>query len=64
MRKGQTVTVVNFEGKELTMRVAGVIGDVVLICKEEEFRSAERERREPRSAGFKKEWVKETARHN
>jgi hypothetical protein len=54
MQKGQTITVVNFEGKKLLMRVAGLIGNVVLICRDEEFEAAKREGREPRSVGFKK----------
>jgi hypothetical protein len=61
MQKGHVVTVVNFEGKKLPMRVAGLIGDVVLICREEEFMAAKKEKREPRSVGFKKQWIIETS---
>ncbi len=59
MHKGQVVTVVNFEGEKLPMRVAGIIGDIVFVCKEEEYRTAGEEGREPRSVGFKKQWVLE-----
>jgi hypothetical protein len=57
------VTVVNFEGKKLPMCVAGLIGNVVLVCREDEFRAAEKERRQPRSVGFKKKWVHEISSH-
>jgi hypothetical protein len=61
MQKGQVVTVVNFERTKLPMRVAGLIGDVVLVCREEEFRTAEKEGRKPRSVGFKKQWILESS---
>jgi hypothetical protein len=52
--EGSVVAVVNFEGKKLPMCVAGLIGDVVLICREGEMRAAEEEGRKPRSVGVKK----------
>ena len=57
MQKGQKVTVVDFEGKKLDRRVVAEVGEVVFICKEEEFKAAEKEKREPRSVGFKKQWI-------
>jgi ribosomal protein L24E len=46
------------------MRVAGIVGSVVLVCREKEFEAAEKEGREPRSVGFKKEWIRETLGQN
>ena len=57
MRKGQKVTVEDFEGKKLERRVVGEVGDIVFICKEEEFEAAERDGREAHSIGFKKKWI-------
>lgn len=57
MQKGQVVTVVDFEGKKLKRRVIGSVGDVVLICKDEEFQAAQKDGRQPSYVGCRKEYL-------
>jgi hypothetical protein len=62
MQKGQIVTVTDYEGKKLRRKVVDVIGEVVLICKEEEYEKAQKYRSLPWCVGFKKAMV--SATHN
>ena len=57
MEPGQTVNVRDFSGKLLKRKVVEVIGDVVLICKEEEYNLARQSKSLPFCVGFRKEDV-------
>lgn len=57
MQKGEVVTVRGFGGEELTRRVIAEDEEHVVVCREEEFRLAERQGREPVGVGFLKEFV-------
>jgi len=57
MEPGQRVTVQDYEGKLLKRMVVEVIGEVVLICKDEEFQLAKQSRALPWCVGFKKKDV-------
>jgi hypothetical protein len=54
---GQQVTLAAFGGKNIVRTVVKDLGDVLLICKPEEFAAAEAESREPISVGFPKSAV-------
>ncbi len=58
MQKGQIVTVTDYQGKKLRRKVVDVIGDVVLICKEEEYPDAQKHKSLPWCVGFRKQSVK------
>ena len=53
MQPGDSVRVRAYGGEQLVRRVVGVKGEVVLICRDEEFLAAAKEGREPVSVGFK-----------
>jgi hypothetical protein len=55
--KGQLVTVHLFGGMTAQRRLVAQKGNIIVICSEEEYRSAERERREPCGVGFPQEDV-------
>lgn len=57
-QRGQLVTANAFGGKLLSMIVVEDCGNVVLICKPEEFERAQREDRQPISVGFHKEDIR------
>jgi hypothetical protein len=52
MAKGQVVNVRLYGGAVAPRRVIADRGDVVVICSEEEYRTAEKEDREPIGLGF------------
>lgn len=52
MTKGQVVTVKLYGGDTAQRRVVAVKDEVVVICAEEEYVSAQREGREPSGLGF------------
>lgn len=60
MKPGQAVTVTNCDGKLLKRQVVDVIGDVVLICLDEEYEVARAERTLPWCVGFRKQYVRAT----
>ena len=64
MQPGQTVTVTNFDGKLLKRKVVDVIGEVVLICKDEEYNLARQSKSLPWCVGFKKEYVRPAETHS
>jgi hypothetical protein len=55
--KGQKVTVLLYGGNKGDRRVVAEKGDIVVICSDEEYSRAERERREPEGIGFPREDV-------
>jgi hypothetical protein len=56
VHSGQMVVVTDCYGKLLKRRVVEVIGNVVLICKDEEYQLAKEQRSLPWCVGFKKEY--------
>ena len=61
LKRGTVVTVIAFGGKRLCRRVWEDIGDVVLICTEEEFQRAIRNNDEATCSGFPKNDIVEVA---
>jgi hypothetical protein len=57
MGPGQVVRVANVDGKLLKRKVVDVIGEVVLVCKEEEYEQARRDKRLPWCLGIRREYV-------
>ena len=62
LQPGQQVTVNAFRGRQSTVIVVEDRGDVVLICKPDEYNSAKAEKRAPVSVGFHREDVIEAIR--
>jgi len=58
MDRGQRVEVTEFDGNKLIRRVIRDRGAVVVICNEQEFRDALREKREPDGIGFPRKSVR------
>jgi hypothetical protein len=64
MHRGQRVEVVEaFAGQQLKAVVAWD-DKYVYVCREEEYRKAEEEKREPRNIGFPREFVREVKLKN
>lgn len=57
LQRGQQVRVNAYGGKQPHVTVVEDRGDVVMICKPQEFESAQVENREPKAVGFRKEDV-------
>lgn len=57
LQPGQQVTVIAFRGRQPTVTVVEDRGDVVLICKPEEYSAAKAGNRIPASVGFHREDV-------
>jgi plastocyanin domain-containing protein len=57
LQRGQQVRVNAYGGKQPSVIVVEDRGNVVLICKPQEFEAARTEKREPISVGFRKEDV-------
>ena len=57
MREGDLVRVKAYGGEQVTRRLVAVRGDVLLICRDEEYEAAQREGRQPVCVGFHKEDV-------
>jgi hypothetical protein len=55
LKRGQQVNVNAYGGKRPRVTVVEDRGDVVLICKPQEFEAAQVENRETASIGFRKE---------
>lgn len=53
IKKGQSVTLNSALG-EVERVVVEVLGDVLLVCRKEEYRTARREGRKPASIGFRR----------
>ena len=54
MTEGEQVTLRAFRGQEIIRTVVRDLGEVIMICKPEEFAAANAEKREPVSVGFPK----------
>ena len=52
-RKGESVVVKSFSGRDLQCRVIGVEGEIVLVCGEKEWREAKVAKREPLYVGIR-----------
>ena len=50
---GQTVKVLSSVGL-ITLTVVADLGEVLLVCRSEEFKNAQKDRREPVTVGFKR----------
>jgi hypothetical protein len=57
MDRGQMVQVTEYGGNKLIRRVIADKGEVIVICNEQEFRNALREKREPNGIGFPRKSV-------
>ncbi len=57
--QGTMITVIAFGGRKLRRRVWEDIGDVVLICTEEEYQRAIRDENEATCSGFPKDDIVE-----
>ena len=58
MEVGQPIRLRTYGGEVIQRRVVKVLeDDAIAVCTDEEFRTAEREGREPVSVGFKKQDV-------
>ena len=53
MQAGDTIRVIGDQGRELVRRLVEVRGQLILICKQDEFQAARAEGREPVCVGFK-----------
>lgn len=53
MKEGQLVKLRGYGGEELVRRVVRLKKDVVVVCRPEEYESAQLEGREPLSVGFR-----------
>jgi len=56
-RTGDWVAVRDFEGTALKRRIVGIQGDVLLVCTDEEYAAAKREKRTPVSIGFRAVYI-------
>ena len=52
MERGQKVQVTDYVGRILVRRAVVDQGSTVVICNEEEYMKAQRERRQPNGVGF------------
>lgn len=52
MERGDWVRVRAYGGEIITRRVVEVDGDIIVICRDDEYQAARREGREPVSVGF------------
>jgi hypothetical protein len=59
MKTGQMVQVIEYGGRKLVRRVISDRGRIVEVCNENEWKSALRDRREPKGIGFPRENVQE-----
>lgn len=59
LNRGDIVTVIAFGGRKLHRRVWEDIGDVILICTEEEYQRALRFKDEATCSGFPKDTIVE-----
>jgi hypothetical protein len=64
LQRGQIVRVNAFGGKRPTVIVVEDRGNVVLVCKPEEYERALNEQRDPISVGFHREDILEKAGHS
>ncbi len=58
MNKGQKVLATEYGGTKIVRRVISDNGSTVLICNENEYLEAMREKREPQGVGFPRDSVK------
>lgn len=59
MKSGQDVRVLDYKGQKLVRRVVEVIGEVVLVCKPDEYDVAKERRCLPWCVGFRRQFVSE-----
>jgi hypothetical protein len=57
MKTGDLVDVKTFSGEIVKRRIVEILRNTVYICTENEWRNAIKERRQPTSAGFNREYV-------
>ena len=57
MKIGELVLAQTFSGERVTRRVVEKEGDTIYICTEEEWLSAQKERREPLCVGFNSRYI-------
>jgi hypothetical protein len=58
VNRGQRVQVTEFDGNRLIRIVIADKGEVIVICNEQEFRNALRDKREPEGIGFPRKSVR------
>ena len=56
MKRGDWVRVRVYGDEIVTRRVVEIDGDMIAICRDEEYQAARRERREPVTVGF---WIED-----
>jgi hypothetical protein len=59
MVAGEDVTVICFGGEKIIRTVVEDRGDVILICRRDEYQKASEENRSPIAVGFRREYVVE-----
>ncbi|MBI4301185.1 MAG: hypothetical protein HY664_01080 [Chloroflexi bacterium] len=59
MNPGSLIRLRAYGGEEIVRRIVKINPGVVLVCKEEEYQSAQEEGREPISVGFRFEYILE-----
>ncbi len=57
IQPGQWVRLRAYGGEEIVRRVVRDTERVVIVCTDQEYKDAERERRDPQAVGFLKEYV-------
>lgn len=57
LKKGDLVTIIDYEGRKLERKTVEISVDTVYVCTEEEFENAENQGLEPICVGFKSEFV-------
>ena len=55
MRQGDLVRLMGYNRQELVRRLVAVNGDILLICREEEYEAARRQQRDPVCVGFRRQ---------
>ena len=59
MKTGQLLTIVSDRDVIIRRTLVSVENDVLFVCKQEEFKAALREKRQPTCIGFRREYVLE-----
>jgi hypothetical protein len=57
MKRGEIVRVTEYGGQQVQRRVVTCLDRTVVVCNEEEYRRAVKERREPEGVGFPRDSV-------
>ena len=56
-KPGDVVRLRAYGGEEIQRRVVEVTKDVILVCREDEYRRAQRQGRQPLSVGFRRTYL-------